>query len=239
MVLANGAPILTIYPVGLCLSLLMLVLTWVGWPRAGLVNWNDAPSGLSLRQALGEIAHLPVALRILAMGAVNSGGVVYWAVMSLSMAKAGNNGDAALYAGLVAGLEVPFMLALPLCLRWISRTGLIVVGALLYAFQLVGIPLLAGTPWVWLMILPGAAGAGVTLTLPIAYLQDLLADRPGTGASLMALQFTAGSALSAACFALGTWAAPDVSGYGLAGVFGTIVTVGGAVAAHLADRKRR
>ncbi len=82
----------------------------------------------------------------------------------------------------------------------------------------------------------GSAGGGrgaVTLTVPIAYLQDLLADRPGAGASLMAVQRMAGDVMAAACFALGT----ALAGYGLVAGLGVAVSLAGAGALWAADRR--
>ena len=104
--------------------------------------------------------------------------------------------DVALYAGVTAGLEVPFMLAMPLVIGRVSRTMLILIGAVIYSAHVIALPLLAGSPLLWLMTLPAAIGGAITLTLPIAYLQDLLAARPGTGAALMALQRLLGDVLA-------------------------------------------
>ena len=144
----------------------------------------------------------------------------------------GVGGTAALYAGLVAGLEVPFMLAIPLVLG-INRNLLILIGTCIYTIHLIGMPLLAGSPWLWVLLIPGAAGGALTLTLPLAYLQDQLKARPGTGAALMALMKVAGDAMAAGTFALGT----ALGGYSLAAVLGASVTVIGAVVLVIADRK--
>jgi MFS transporter, SET family, sugar efflux transporter len=231
----HGVPLLAIYPVALGLAVLMLVLTARFWPTAGQANFNDAPSGLSLRQALGELASPALTLRILALGAVTAGGMAYWAIMGLSLTHADGSGTgtAALYAGLVAGLEVPMMLMLPLVLPHFRRTHLILIGTCIYAVQLIGIPLLADSPALWLVLIPGAVGGAVTLTLPIAYLQDALGHRPGTGAALMALMKVAGDAMAAATFALGT----ALSGYVCAAVLAAVVTILGAVALVWADRR--
>jgi hypothetical protein len=174
-------------------------------------------------------------LRIVALGAVSAGGTAYWAIMGLVLSHPGSSGSptAALYAGLVAGLEVPFMLALPLVLPRFRRTTLILIGTCIYTLQLLGIPLLAHSPLLWLALIPGALGGAVTLTLPIAYLQDALGKRPGTGAALMALMKVAGDALAAGTFALGT----ALSGYLLAAVLAAGVTVTGALVLVWADRK--
>ena len=170
----RGAQVLSVYPVALAFALMMLALTARFWPSAAAAAWSDRPSGLSLRQALAELAAPGLRFRILALGAVSAGGTAYWAIMGLVLTGAGGSGSgtgtgtAALYAGLVAGLEVPFMLAMPWVLPHVARTHLILNGTAIYTLQLLGIPVLAGSPWLWLCLIPGAVGGAITLTLPIA-----------------------------------------------------------------------
>ena len=228
----HGTPMLTIYPVALTLGIVMFGLIWAFWPSKAAMAGRDAPSGLTIRAALAEVAAPRLALRILALGAVSAGGTVYWSLMGLVLTPAdGVGGTAALYAGLVAGLEVPFMLAVPLVLG-VNRNRLILIGTCVYTIHLIGLPLLAGSPWLWLLLIPGAAGGALTLTLPLAYLQDALASRPGTGAALMALMKVAGDAMAAGTFALGT----ALSGYALAAVLGASVRVIGGGVLVVADR---
>jgi len=125
------------------------------------------------------------------------------------------------------------MLALPLLQGW-KRANLIAIGTALYVVHLVGIPLLAHSPYLWALLIPGAAGGALTLTLPIVYLQDQLSARPGTAAGLMALMKVAGDALAAGSFALGT----SLSGYTFAAVLAGLITLAGALALVLADAKR-
>ena len=229
----HGVQVLSIYPVALAIGVVMLALTVSAWPTAAAASWTDLPSGLSLRAALGELASPALTLRIMALGAVSAGGTAYWAIMGLVLTGPEGAGKAALYAGLVAGLEVPFMLTLPMVLPYARRDRLILIGTCIYTLQLVGIPLLADSPALWLMLIPGAVGGAVTLTLPIAYLQDAMGHRPGTGAALMALMKVAGDVMAAGCFAVGT----ALSGYLLAGMLAAGVTVAGAVVLVWADRK--
>jgi hypothetical protein len=230
----SGAAVMTIYPVSLVMAGVILLLTLAAWPKDGKVSWADAPSGLSFRAALRELTQAPLAWRVLALGAVSVGSTLYIAVIGLLMTSTEGRGpsDAALFVGLVAGLEVPFMLILPLVAKGVSRTRQLLVGTLIYGVHMLLLPVLVGSWLVWLLILPAAAGGAVTLTVPIAYLQDLLAARPGTGSSLVALQQLAANLLAACCFALGT----AVSGYALALVIGCAVAVAGAAGLSLADR---
>ena len=218
---AQGVPLTAIYPVSLALALVMALVVWQSWPGPAA---HDRPSGLSLRAALAELATPGLLRTILALGAVTAPGPIYWAVLGLVLTETGQGAEAPLYGALVAGLEVPFMLALPLVLKR-PRGQLILIGTALYAVHLVGIPLLAGTPWLWLLVLPAAMGGALTLTLPISVLQDALSARPGTAAALMALMKVTGDAMAATCFALGT----TLQGYALAAIIGAALSLGGAV----------
>lgn len=235
IVFAAGASVTLIFPIGVILSAAMLFAVLRLWPADGTTLWDDRPSGLSFRAALTEIGHPRIAARVVALGAVFSASTVYMAIVSLVMVPEVGRGtqDVALYVGLVAGLEVPFMLMIPSLTRGIPRTRLIFVGAALYCIHVALLPVLAGSPFVWLLILPAAIGGAVTLTVPIAYLQDLLADRPGAGASLMAVQRLAGDVIAATCFALGT----TLAGYGTVAILGVAASLIGAAALLLADRR--
>ncbi len=232
---AKGAPLLSIYPVGLIMAGGMLLVVLRHWPKDGATGWTDQPSGISFRAALAEMAQPALASRVVALGAVMAAGTIYIALISLVMVPAIGRGpqDVALYVGLVAGLEVPFMLILPVVSRGWSRTVMILVGTALYAVHVALLPVLAGSGWVWLLIWPAAIGGAVTLTVPIAYLQDLLAARPGTGASLMAVQRLMGDVIAAMCFAGGT----AVAGYGMVAALGVTVSMAGAAALWWMDRR--
>jgi SET family sugar efflux transporter-like MFS transporter len=232
---AAGAPITLIFPMGLLLSALMLIAVLRLWPPDGTTLWEDRPSGLSFRAALSEMGHPRIAARVIALGAVFSASTVYMAIVSLVMVPEVGRGtqDVAIYVGLVAGLEVPFMLMIPSLTRGIPRTRLIFAGTALYCVHVALLPVLAGSPLVWLLVLPAAIGGAVTLTVPIAYLQDLLADRPGAGASLMALQRLAGDVIAATCFALGT----ALAGYGAVALLGVTASLVGAAALWAAERR--
>lgn len=231
---AAGAPVTLIFPVALVLAVGMLVAVLRIWPADTGAPWTDRPSGLSFRAALAEIGRPSIAARVIALGTVTGASTVYMAIISLVMIPEIGRGtqDVALYVGLVAGLEVPFMLVLPGLTRGFPRTRLILIGAALYGIHVALLPVLAGSAFVWLLVIPAAIGGAVTLTVPIAYLQDLLADRPGAGASLMALQRLAGDVIAATCFAIGT----TLAGYGTVAILGVAVSLIGAAALLVADR---
>lgn len=234
VVLGMGADLTVIYPVLFALGLMMIALILRAWPQEGRDGWHDPKSGLSFAASLGEFADGRVLGRVLLLGVLAGATGLYMTLVGLVFTSAGRDtGDVALYVGFVAGAEVPFMLAVPFMQRFFRKTALIAVGIAIYAVHLALMPFLAGTEFVWGLILFAALGGAAILTLPIAYLQDLMADRPGAGASLIAVQRICGDATCAAAFAIGT----ALSGYGFAAVLGAMAAVTSGLFLWLLDRR--
>ena len=230
------ADVMAVYPVAALAALGLLAVLWRLWPRDGQNAWRDLPSGLSPLQALAELAKPAVLLRVGLLGSIAAGPVLYLALAPLvfDAAPGRDAADVALYVGLVAGFEVPFMLGLSLALRHLSRGALIAMGAAIYAAHVVLMPVLADSALIWTVpILAGLGGAAI-LTLPLSYLQDLLSARPGTASALLAVQKVVGDTLAATAFAIGTLA----PGYLLAASVGAGIMVTGALALMAVDRAR-
>ena len=98
-------------------------------------------------------------------------------------------------------------------------------GTVLYCLYLVLLGF-ATAPWqLYALLGLNACGAAAILSLPITYLQDLIADRPGLGSSLISLNTFIGIGVAAGLFALGT-AVTDYSGTAFVGAaVGTITIV--------------
>jgi SET family sugar efflux transporter-like MFS transporter len=62
-----------------------------------------------------------------------------------------------------------------------------------------------------------------------------MADRPGTGSSLLAVQRVTADVICALAFTMGT----ALGGYALAALLGAVITLTGAVLLLAADRQRR
>ncbi|WP_191090241.1 MFS transporter [Histidinibacterium aquaticum] len=231
-----GAGLLAIYIAlaGLCLGMALLIR--VAWPEDGEGGWEEVPSGLSLAESLREIASGGVLLRVTMTGAINAGVFLYLIVLGLMFDESVGRGlgDVAIFAGVVAGLEVPVMLSMGALLRRITRLQAILWGAALYAGFLFAFPLLVATPLVWLLTIPAAIGGGIVLSLPIAYVQDLMGTRAGAGGALLAVQKVAGDGIAAALFAGATL----LGGYGLAAWAGGLSMILGAGALLWLDRRR-
>lgn len=234
MALARGVPLIMVYPMALGFSALMAVLVYRFWPKDSAAGWHDAPSGLSLPAALRELARPELTLRLFALGAVAAMPALYVITLALILTQTGGRpaSDPGLFFGFVAGAEVPAILLMAFVGRHIARLPLILFGSALSAVFLLCLPLLAASPLVWLLIAPLALAHGVLLPVPITYLQDLLANRPGTGTALLALQGLIGNILAAAAFAAGT----ALSGYPLVMVFGAAIGITGAALLWWLDR---
>jgi len=111
---------------------------------------------------------------------------------------------------------------------------LLAVGTALYVSQLLLMPHLVDTAYVWVLTLLAGMGGTAIITLPISYYQDLILGRPGTAAAMLALQKLVGDMMAACAFVIGTW----FGGYGLTGFIGTTIALTGAVGLIVADRRR-
>ena len=230
-----GADVMSIYISAGLASAGLLLLIIAGWPRDGATAWQDNPSGLNFKQAMAEIARPFVLSRLLLLGAINSAGVLYMVLVSLIFDTSATRdaSDVALYVGLIAGWEVPFLLLLPRLTGRMSRSTLIAGGAAIYVLHLIAMPLLADTPYIWAMTLVAGIGGTAMISLPIAYYQDMLQGRPGTAGAMLALQKLVADVLAAGSFALGT----AVGGYQTVAVLGATVALFGAMGLYLADRR--
>lgn len=52
------------------------------------------------------------------------------------------------------------------------------------------------------LILPGGIGAGILLSITVGYVQDLVAERPGAGSSLVSVSHFGGTMFASAVFAV-------------------------------------
>ena len=229
-----GTPVTAIYPVAALLTAVIAWLCWRHWPHDGQSEWEDRASGLTLPAALAELADKRVSFRLIALGAMNAPMTVYLVIAGLVFAEATgrSTADTALYVGLVAGFEVPVMLLIPRITKGTARSLLMLFGVAIYAIHVTLLPWLAASPWVWALTIPASIGGAIVLLITMAYVQDLLAERPGTGAALMALQRVIGEVIAALCFVIGTL----IAGYGLVAVLVVLLALAGATWLWQADR---
>lgn len=232
----GGASMLSVYGAGAVLGLMMVVVMYRGWPDDRVAPWEDRKSGLTLRGSLAEIADPAVIVRVGLIGMIHIGASTSGIVLGLIFARADGQGagDVAMFFGAFVAIEFAVMMMIgSLRARW-RRLHIITMGVILYAVYLVGLPLLAGSPLVWLLIVPAGAGGAMIYALAVGYLQDLLGTRAGAGSSLIALQRAFSEGAGAAIFALGTWA----YGYAIVPAIAAALSIFAMVAIIRLDRFR-
>lgn len=235
LALDRGLPLLDIYPVVALVALGLVLLLWRAFPAADRQPWAETRSGLSFRASLSEMAARPVVGRVVLLGVVHTGGALAGTLIGLLFARVGRSpGDVGIFFGLFVGFEVLGTLAVGALVRHVPRLWLIATGVGLYAGFLVLLPFLAHTSWLWLLIVPAGLGGGLIYTLAIAYLQDLLAARPGAGSSLIAVQQVAAQGLTTAIYGVGAWA----QGYATVALLGASASVLAMGAILRIDRAR-
>ncbi len=231
---AQGDAVLWIYRSAALASAALTLLILRYWPQDGATGWADTPSGLSLTGAFRDIARPAVALRLLCIGAINSAGISTMVLVALVFHGTQNRdaSDVALYAGLIAGWEVPVLLLLQPLIRHLPRTQVLATGTALYCLQLALLPVLADSPAVWGLTLLAGIGGSAIISIPIGYYQDMMAGKPGTAGALLALQKLVGDVLAALAFVAGT----AIAGYQLTALLACLIAGLGASGLLLADR---
>jgi MFS family permease len=174
-------------------------------------------SGLLSRRLFGRVLGVALISQVLH---VNS------AVLPLIVtgSAGGRAEDIGFIIGMVAAIEVVFMVFWAWAVRGMHLTQALAITACLYFLYLAGIAF-AWAPWqVYLAsLLAGFAAAGI-ISLPISYLLDLIRDQPGLSASLIAVNMFAGGAIGAVVFAAGT----AIGGYPAAAILSGIGGMAGA-----------
>lgn len=124
------------------------------------------------------------------------------------------------------------MLILPRFAHKLRRSTLLALGAVLYCTHLLALPILSDTPYLWIMPLFAGVGGAVIITTPIAYFQDLLAERPGTASAMLAVQKLVADVMTAGCFAIGS----QIGGFEVVALIGGAVSLLGAFGLYCVDR---
>ncbi|MDX0443799.1 MFS transporter [Sinorhizobium medicae] len=186
-----------------CLANFVLVLRRLP-PKAAV----DQALGkrLSFLASFSEILSLRVVLRLLAIALISSTLHVNAAVLPLIVTGVigGDVGDIGIIVGIVALLEVVFILVWGRIQDSLSHVNALALGTAIYVVNMALLGLSAERWHIYALTLVSAFGAAALISIPITYLQELIADRPGLGSSLISVNIFLGAGLGAALFALGT-----------------------------------
>jgi MFS transporter, SET family, sugar efflux transporter len=225
LAIAAGVSLLNVYSLALAAALIGLTLILRDWPQDAQLPPHPR-SGPSFRAAMAELAHPALMARMVALGLAASSISLYMVLLGLTLTTTAHRpqSEVALFAGLTAGLEIPVMLLTTPLLRRLKKTKVIALGAALHAAFMVLLSQSAHLPAILPLAAIAAMGAGILLTIPLGYMQDLLHHRPGAGGALIAVNQFLVAAFAALAFLIGT----QISGYSLAALIGAAFAVTGA-----------
>ena len=179
----------------------------------------------------------PVLLRVLAISLGSGAHALHGLLHPLIMTGPahGTLRDVGLFAGMLAGLEIPFMLVWAQVARRRSVSFALSASLAIYCVYAVLLAF-ATAPWhLFALGILNSCGAAAVLSLPMSYFQDLMADRPGLGSSLVPVVTFFGGLVSAAGFALGA----AIGGYSHAAFIVAALCAASAFLIGRADRLGR
>jgi MFS family permease len=205
VLLSSSPSMLPAYLFASMSCLVCLGLVGVLLPRQSGTD-NAATHHLSYLAALGQVISPRIISRVMAVALISSTLHVNDAILPLVVTGAahGTVADIGILVGIVALLEVVFIIVWSRMLRIVGQLAALVLGALIYAVYLILLAF-ADQPWhVYALTLISGIGAASLISIPITYLQDLIADRPGLGSALISVNIFLGAGLSAVLFAAGT-----------------------------------
>ncbi len=161
---------------------------------------------LSHLAALGEVLSPKVFIRLVAIALICSmlhmNGILLPLILTTS--AGGKVADIGFIVGIVALLEVIFIFVWARIQRRLGAVRSLAVGSAIYVVNFVALSAVNAPVQVYLLTLVSGFGAAAIITIPITYLQDLIAERPGLGSSLISVNIFVSSGMSAMLFAAGT-----------------------------------
>ncbi|WP_042119902.1 MFS transporter [Rhizobium etli] len=145
----------------------------------------------------------------------------------------GRLSDVGILVGIVAALEIIFIIVWSRIARQTGQMTALAAGTIIYALFL-GLLGFASAPWhLYALTLLAGVGAAAIISIPITYLQDLIADRPGLGSALISVNVFASAGIGALVFAVGTWA----TGYSGTAILSAVTGLSGITLLGLLQRR--
>ncbi|PDS31460.1 MFS transporter [Rhizobium phaseoli] len=145
----------------------------------------------------------------------------------------GRLGDVGILVGIVAALEIIFIIVWSRIARKTGQMTALAAGTIIYALFL-GLLGFASAPWhLYALTLLAGIGAAAIISIPITYLQDLIGDRPGLGSALISVNVFASAGIGALVFAAGTWA----TGYSGTAILSALTGLSGITILGLLQRR--
>ncbi|WP_457580475.1 MFS transporter [Ensifer canadensis] len=234
--LAGGNSMLPAYLLACLGCAVNLLIVFFSLPNEG---GADPALGkrLSYWTSFREILAPRIFLRVIAVATITSTLHVNGAVLPLIMTDeiGGSVTDIGIIVGIVAFLEVVFILVWARIQMDLAPSKALALGTVIYIGYMVLLGFSSAAWHIYALSLISAFGAAALITIPISYLQELIADRPGLGSSLIAVNIFLSGGLCAGLFALGT----KISNYSGTALIGGVAGSAGLVLLLVLDGNRR
>ncbi|KIC48772.1 MFS transporter [Tateyamaria sp. ANG-S1] len=234
-VLVQGVDVLGAYVVVACANILALAAVVMLWRGDRTVS-QTAKSGKGLLASLRELTEPGLVLRMVLICVISATNGLYNILLGLLILNnlGGADADVAVFAGLVAFVEIPIMMLTVRFLRVVSASFLILVGVVIYGGFLAALGLMPSIGFAWWLVLPAGIGAGIVLSIPIGYVQNLVADRAGAGSSLLSVNHFGGAIIASAIFAAGS----SVTDYQGVATMGAAIAIAASAVLFVLDYRR-
>jgi MFS transporter, SET family, sugar efflux transporter len=188
-----------------CVCALMIFLSSAFLLQKPAEAAQAAKSGPGFMESLKELGAPLMLARMFSMasltGTVRLSSTLWPLIITVKLG--GTAADVGIIAGLIAALEIPFMLIWAALLRRHSIVAILTAAGLTYGAYMAALTFASATWQIYALTVPGAAGAAALLSMPLSYFQDLFPGRPGLGTSLYPINAFLGNALTAPAFAAG------------------------------------
>ncbi|HBF28093.1 MFS transporter [Rhizobium sp.] len=181
-----------------------------------------------------EVANTGLLLRLLAVALISTMMQMNGVVLPLVITGPahGTNADVGITVGIVAFLEIVFILFWGVVERRTSAVFTLTLGAAIYCSYLMLVGFAATPMHIYLLTPIAGLGAAAIISVPISYLQNLIADRAGLGSSLIAVNMFLSGGLNSLVFALGT----KIGDYSFTAKLGAVVGLCGIVLMLLMEK---
>jgi hypothetical protein len=208
---------------------------------AGISGGSNATQKLSgwpsFKAALGEVMGgrvFPKVMSLSMIGTIHAANASMLPLFVLTL-DGGSVWHVGVLAGMVALLEIPFMIWGGHLSKHRPLWKIIAAAGIIYGFYFASLSLATSVWHIYALSLLNAAGAAIMLTLHVSYFQDLLPDKPGLGTSINSVSSLICKGLGAAVFAL----AGTAIGFRGAVTVGALIALAGSFALVIQHRGDR
>lgn len=233
--LAKGVDLLTAYAIVAAANLIAFIVISRLWSSSRRLEVTGT-SGKGFFASLSELTDRGLLVRLALICVISASNAFYNILLGLLILNnlGGAEPDVAVFAGVIAFIEIPVMILIVRCLNYVSQSFLIMVGVFIYGGFLAVLGLLPSMTFAWWLTVPAGIGAGILLSIPIGYIQGLLADRAGAGSALLSVNHFGGMIFASTVFALGT----SFTGYDGVAIIGSSLAITASIALYVLDRRK-